>query len=97
MDSWGRSGSADARVQDVVMVKLVKLAGCCNGTRNCYMSKDQGKFDFSCHDPFNWKISLPKSHNAVLLFYCFQAFYKKHPYSSLIFECETASNHIVLL
>ncbi len=46
----------------------MELAGCCNGTRNCYMSKHQGKFDFSCHDPFNWKISLPKSHNAVLLF-----------------------------
>ncbi len=28
------------------------LAGCFNGTKTSYMSKDQGKFDFSCHDPF---------------------------------------------
>jgi len=30
----------------------MKLAGCFNGTKTSYMSKDQGKFDFSCHDPF---------------------------------------------
>ncbi len=31
----------------------MKLAGCFNGTKTSYMPKDQGKFDFSCHDdPF---------------------------------------------
>jgi len=25
---------------------------CFNGTKTFYMSKDQGKFGFSCHDPF---------------------------------------------
>ncbi len=46
------------------------LAGCFNGTKT-YMPKDQGKFDFSCHDPFNnIKIShdyptfLPQYHGA---------------------------------
>jgi len=30
----------------------MKLAGCFNGTKTSYMSKNQGKFDFSYHDPF---------------------------------------------
>ncbi len=31
----------------------MKLAGCFNDTKTSYMPIDQGKFDFSCHDPFN--------------------------------------------
>ncbi len=42
----------------------MKLAGCCNGTDTSYMPKDQGKFDFSCHDPlmliFDKKVSIKK-------------------------------------
>ncbi len=30
----------------------MKFPGCFNGTKTSYMPKDQGKFDFSCHDPF---------------------------------------------
>lgn len=30
----------------------MKLAGCFKATKNCYTPKDQGKFYFSCHDPF---------------------------------------------
>jgi len=30
----------------------MKLAGCFNGTETSYMSIDQNKFDFSCHEPF---------------------------------------------
>ncbi len=33
----------------------MKLAGCFNGTKTPHMPKDQGKFDFSCHDPFKDK------------------------------------------
>ncbi len=35
--------------------QAMKLAGCFNGTKTSYMPKDQGKFDFSCHDPFKIK------------------------------------------
>ncbi len=31
----------------------MKVAGSFNGTNTSYMPKDQVKFDFSCHDPFN--------------------------------------------
>jgi len=34
-------------------LQAMKLAGCFNGTKTSYMSKDQGKFDFSYHDPFH--------------------------------------------
>jgi len=36
----------------------MKLAGRFNGTKISSMPKDQGKFYFSCHDPFkcNWNI-----------------------------------------
>jgi len=30
----------------------MKLAGCFNGTTTYCTSKAQGKWDFSCHDPF---------------------------------------------
>ena len=31
----------------------MKLAGRFNGTKTSYIPKDQGKFGFSFHDPFN--------------------------------------------
>ncbi len=30
----------------------MKTVGCFNGTKTIYMPNDQGKLDFSCHDPF---------------------------------------------
>ncbi len=74
----------------------MELAGCFNGKRTCYISKDQGKFDFSWYLMFH-------SQNHIMLFYSFQPFYKNihiHPQYFviiLITECETAFNHIVLL
>lgn len=32
------------------MILALKLKGCFNGTKTSFMSKDQGKFDFSWHD-----------------------------------------------
>jgi len=32
----------------------MKLAGYFNSTKTSYMSKDQGKFYFSCCDPFKY-------------------------------------------
>jgi len=32
---------------------VMKLAGCIKHAKTSYMPKDQGKFDFSCYDPFN--------------------------------------------
>uniref|UniRef100_A0A672MFU1 Noelin-2-like n=1 Tax=Sinocyclocheilus grahami TaxID=75366 RepID=A0A672MFU1_SINGR len=39
-------------ISDQVDVSVMKLAECLNGTKTSSVSKDQGKFGFSCHDPF---------------------------------------------
>ncbi len=36
----------------------MELGRCFNDTKTSYILKDQGKFDFSCHDPFNASLLL---------------------------------------
>ncbi len=43
----------------------MKHAGCFNGTKNTYMPKDQGKFDFSCHDPLRHMMGGIKMYRTV--------------------------------
>jgi len=43
----------------------VKLAGCFTAKKNSVFVKDQGKFDFSCHDLF--MLAIPFSVAAKLL------------------------------
>ncbi len=40
----------------------MKLAGCIKHTKTSSVSKDQGKFGFSCHDPFNIGIAYSSQH-----------------------------------
>jgi len=42
----------------------MKLAGCFNGLTTIFMSNVQGKFDFSCHDPFNYIV-----HDVMFFFF----------------------------
>jgi len=46
-----------------------KLAGCFYSTKSSYVSKGQGKFDFSSHEPLN----KPKTNVNHLQAYCFKA------------------------
>ncbi len=46
----------------------MKLAGCFNGTKTSYVPKDQGKFEFSCHDFFNCELA--KNSYYLFIFFC---------------------------